>query len=143
MRELKGVVSGKWGVASASLAPDLDDINAVVKSELGIAHPLVTGTFNVKLAETKPSPIEECRYVRSNEILTFQKCRVKQSASSCGVQSVILNSSVHASSTDFQDTLEIMAPYHLCSQFSLKPGDAVIVEIEGDDMWWNLPNDLG
>lgn len=142
MRELKGQVSGNRGVASASLALDLAGINDVIKSNLGIALPLVTGTFNVKLSDVKPLAIEQCRFERPGEVLTFQKCRVRKSDTCNCVQGVILTTSMHVASTDFENTLEIMAPYHLRSLFSLKDGDAVIVEIEGDDTWWRLPDSL-
>lgn len=141
MQTLSGNVRGNRGAATNSLAPALEGINSVLSEKLKIAQPVVTGTFNVKLGQKKPPVVEQCRYERTGEVLTFQRCRIKKSADSTGVQGVILDTSVHKHSPDFQDTLEIMAPYHMCTAFGVTSGDPVFIEINGDESWWNQPDE--
>lgn len=142
MQVLSGKVSGNRGAASHSLAPDLARINTVIAEQLGIGHPLVTGTFNVRLGDKKPHLTEECKFERPGEVLSFHRCRIKKSVDSTGVQGVVLETSVHKHSADFQDTFEIMAPYHMCTVFGVTAGDPVVVEIDGDEEWWNRPDEL-
>lgn len=71
-----------------------------------------------------------CRFNRA-------PCIVKKEQSESGLQAAIMESSVHVRNTVFAETLEIMAPDHLCSLLELEVGDCIIVEIDGDEAWWN------
>ena len=53
-----------------------------------------------------------------------------------------MDSTTHAGSVDFYNTLEVMAPYLVRALFKVQDGDPVWVEIEDDDEWWNANDEI-
>lgn len=134
MKKLKGSVSDRsFGVAGDNLAP----VMHLIEARMGLRD-LVKGTLNVKIYEdyivkagAKITPQE----YGLPETIKLQRCLV------FGHKAIIMRPDTHETIEGYghgKNHLELMSPLHLRDRFNLKDGDGIIVELEGDDNWWDL-----
>jgi CTP-dependent riboflavin kinase len=67
----------------------------------------------------------------TGETLKLQRCRVQ------GHRMIIMRPDSHERSGGLgANVLELVSPLHLRSAWNLYDGDALEVEVEGDEQWW-------
>lgn len=97
---------------------------------------IIPGTLNINLDApyfVKPDAvISKDEYKINNETILLQCCRIK------GLRGIIMRPDSHESGYAHGPThLEIMSQYHLRKALKLNDGDPIIIEVEGDQYWWD------
>jgi CTP-dependent riboflavin kinase len=133
LRKLFGTVSTGFGAATPNLQPVL----GLIEQRTGLGG-LKDGTLNIRLTQSyivKPNAIIDRAEYNRVEFLKLQRCRIR------GTRGIIMRPNTHeAGYAHGPAHLEIMSPYHLRSTFTLRDGDEVEVEVEGDENWWGAPD---
>lgn len=127
MRKLKGIAKKGYGIASENLAPILPNIRE--KTELNLTQ----GTLNINLSKAyivRESILIPKEDYNQKESIKLQRCKVY------GLKYFIMRPSGHEQNLKGLMTLEIMSEVCLRSKFSLKDGDCLEVEVEGDEVCW-------
>jgi len=98
---------------------------------------MAPGTLNVEM--TSNYIVKADAVIKSNEYFTretlkLQRCRVR------GHRMIIMRPDSHELPGGLgANVLELVSPLHLRSAWNLRDGDALEVEVEGDDAWWLAP----
>ena len=133
LRKLFGTVSTGWGAATGNLQPIL----GLIEQRTGLGG-LKDGTLNVRLTQSyivKPNATIDRAEYNGFEFLKLQRCRMR------GIRGIIMRPNTHeAGHAHGPAHLEIMSPCHFRSTFTLRDGDEVEVEVEGDETWWRAPD---
>ena len=130
MKLLNGTVQHGYGVAGQNLRHVMKPIETRMR-----LTPLLARTLNVKLAESyivcAHALIEAHDYNLNNEYIKLQRCRLR------GLQTIIMRPSTHELGFAHGPAhLELMATVKLRDHLNLSDGDAVTVEVEGNEEWW-------
>ena len=130
MLELTGRVITRFGYASGALAP----LAQLIGERIGIPAPY-PGTLNVQLLEPylviADAIIAPPEY-NGIETLKLKRCRVR------GLRCCIMRPDSHETSGNLGATaLELMSPFRLRDRLVLSDEDELVVEVDGDDAWWN------
>jgi CTP-dependent riboflavin kinase len=141
MRVLEGRVEKGKGVASGYLRHVLH----LIGERIGLPNPAVDGTLNIRIAEPYIVPADATvlpAEYNNVETLKLKRCRVN------GIRCCIMRPNLHETVPESEaearrialTRLEIMSDHRLRTTLNLNDGDPVEVEIDGDQSWWNAPN---
>ncbi len=133
MKTLIGQISSTtFGVATRNLA----GVMSLIEKRMGLAN-LVQGTLNIKIQEDYiviPDAIISPQEYGLPETIKLQRCLIS------GYKAIIMRPDTHEIRPNWghgKAHLELMSPFHLRTTLGLKDGDAVAVQVEGDEDWWN------
>jgi CTP-dependent riboflavin kinase len=133
MKRLTGQVnSNTFGVATINLARVMN----LIEARMGLTN-LEPGTLNVRIQEEYiviPNAIITPQEYVYDETIKLQRCLIS------GYKAIIMRPDTHETRQNWGhgiNHLELMSPYHLKDTLSLIAGDEVVVEVEGDDAWWD------
>jgi len=135
MRVLKGRVSSRYGAAT----PNLATVEALLLQRTGLSS-MAPGTLNVQLEErytVAPEAVIHGSEYFTGETLKLQRCRVR------GFRMFIMRPDSHERAQpgpkDPARVIELVSPMKLRDAWTLRDGNVVEVEVEGDDAWWGAP----
>ncbi|MBI4165937.1 MAG: DUF120 domain-containing protein [Acidobacteria bacterium] len=98
---------------------------------------LLPGTLNLKIAEpyfVKPDATLSRNEYHGYEQVFFQRCRVS------GFRCLIMRPETHELGKAHGPAhLEIMSDRHLRTVLGITEGAVLLVDVEGDDEWWESP----
>src|SRR5712664_1915344 len=99
---------------------------------------MAPGTLNVTIAHPyivrADATIEPDEYF-NKERIKLQRCRVR------GHRMIIMRPEPHEQAGGIgANVLELVSPLYLRKAWSLRDGDQLEVEVEGDDAWWECPD---
>jgi len=132
MRVLTGLVSSRFNAATENL----ETVRLIVLERTGLQS-FVPGTLNVTLEY--PYFVHADCNVKSDEyftgeVLKLQRCRC------LGLRMFIMRPDSHElKGNDAAKVLELISEFHLRQTFGLTDGALLDVEVEGDDAWWDAP----
>ena len=140
MRVFQGIVEKGNGVASGYLR----HITELIGERIGIQN-MIEGTLNVRIPEPYVVPADATILpFEYNEIETLKLKRCRVNGIRCCVMRPDLHETVPESDVEGRwmalTRLEIMSDCRLRNVLRLNDGDTVEVEIDGDETWWNAPN---
>ena len=133
VKRFTGQISSKsFGVAARNLA----GVMPLIETRVGLSN-LAPGTLNVQIPEeyiVKANATISPQEYGLPETIKLQRCLVS------GYKAIIMRPDTHETLLNWghgKDHLELMSPFHLRNTLNLKDGDAVTIEVEGNDEWWN------
>lgn len=138
VRQFAGVVRRGYRYASGNLK----SVMHLIEERMGLPG-LQDGTLNVKIAEEyivipdKVISPEEYPLNRSsglNETIKLKRCVI------CGRKAIIMRPDTHETIPGFghgKAHLELMGCVHFRDTLGLQDESHVIVEVEGDEKWWD------
>lgn len=134
-RELRGVVCGGYGVASANMR----EVMHLVEERMGVRR-LVEGTLNIQMTEAyivKPEAviaIHEYPLNRTSgleETIKLGRCVI------AGRKAIIMRPDTHEDGRFHGPAhLELMGKVRFREELGLQDGSPVTLEVEGDEEWW-------
>lgn len=132
MRLLTGSVSSRFKAAG----PNLKTVEAIILERTGLQS-MAYGTLNVTLEHDfivrTDTAVEPHEYM-NQERLKLQRCRVR------GQRMFIMRPHTHEPPYgSAANVLELISPIKLREEWGLVDGDILEIEIEGDEAWWNAP----
>jgi hypothetical protein len=133
MRVLRGIVSSRFKAAG----PNLKTVEALLLERTGLPS-MAPGTLNVTLPfdyiVLPDATIEPHEYF-TGERIKLQRCRAR------GHRMIIMRPETHERRGDIgANVFELVSPLHLRSDWGLRDGDEMEIEVEGDEAWWARPN---
>jgi len=133
MKTLHGHISSKtFGVASNNLA----GVMSLIERRTCLAN-LISGTLNIRTQEDYiviPDATISPQEYGFAETIKLQRCLIS------GYKAIIMRPDTHEIRPNWghgKAHLELMSPFHLRTTLGLKDGDAVAIQVEGDEEWWN------
>ena len=117
-------------------AQNLLRVMHLIEERMGLAT-LVPGTLNVRIEEeyvVRPCKVLTPEEYGQNETIMLQRSLIN------GYRAIIMRPDTHERISGYghgKNHLELMGRVNFRETLRLQDGDAVTVEVEGDDAWWD------